>query len=89
MPDDTHAMNRLKAVGIVNVSSARLSPETQTQLVDAIELDLNAASEQLADDSVRIAKLEGQVHALSDAIIVIAQPSDEVDRAARAVKEKM
>jgi hypothetical protein len=56
---------------------------------DALEQDLDAASHQAADDKGRLTKLEDQVHALSDAIIVIAEPSEAAGGAVKTVKDKM
>lgn len=55
----------------------------------ALEEDLDAASLQAADSEERLKKLEEQVQALSDAVIVIAEPSPAVDEAVKIVKDKM
>ena len=69
--------------------SVSLSAGGQDPLEDALEQDLDAASQHAADDEERLTKLEGQVHALSDAIIAIAEPSDAVDGAVKTVKDTM
>lgn len=84
-------VNRIKALDMMShlPSSDGMSPSDKAALEDALEQDLDAASHQAKDDQVRFEKLEGQVHALSDAIIVIAEPSASVDDAVQTVKDKM
>jgi hypothetical protein len=92
MSDNLPTVNRVKAIDMVANSSEgldRLSPADRTTLEDAVEQDLNAASDRAARDEERLSKIEGQVHALSDAVIAIAEPSDVVDGAVRTVKDKM
>jgi hypothetical protein len=90
MQDALATVNRLKAVAIVSASASigRLSPEARVLLEDAIEQDLDAASHEAARVEARLARMEGQVHALSDAIVVIAAPSDAVDSAVQTVRDK-
>jgi len=62
----------------------------KAELENAVKQDLDDAEPQVAADSVeRLEKLEGQVQALSEAIIVIAEPSASVDDAVKSVKDKM
>jgi hypothetical protein len=91
MSDVYPTPNRIKAVGLLARSSSIdvLSPEDRKMIEDAIEQDLDAASRQVAADHGRLQKLEGQVEALSDAVIAIAEPSDIVDGAVQTVKDKM
>ena len=95
MSDDTlPTVNHIKAVDMMkNLSMGdgvdALSPEDRTMIEDAIEADLDAESQHAANDEARLTKLEGQVHAQSEAIIAIAQPSDAVDGAVQTVKDKM
>jgi hypothetical protein len=82
-------VNRVKARDMMTHGSSThgMSPKDQAELEDAIEQDLDTASHQAADSEERLTRVEGQVQALSDAIIVIAEPSAAVDGAVRAVKE--
>jgi len=91
MSDHLPTVNRIKALDMMRhlPSSDGMSPEDKTALEDALEQDLDTASHQAMDDQERLQKLEGQVHALSDAIIVIAEPSASIDDAVRTVKDKM
>jgi hypothetical protein len=91
MSDEYPTKLRIQAIGIVANSSARaqLSPEDRRVLEDAIEKDLDAADHRALEDHERVEKLEGQVHALSDAIVAIAEPSATVDGAVQTVKDKM
>ena len=91
MSDKSATVNRTKAVDIIAALSAgaELSQEDRTMLEDAVEQDLDATSHDAAHDEDRLKKLEGQVHALSDAVIAIGEPSDAVDGAVQRVKDKM
>jgi hypothetical protein len=92
MSSDLPSVNRLKALEMIAKSSesrGRLSVEDQSALEDALEQDLDAALHQPLDDHQRLVKIEGQVHALSDAVIAIAEASDAVDDAVKTVKDKM
>ena len=91
MSDDFPTLNRIKAVGMVANSSIRgqLSAEDRRTIEDAIEKDLDAAAQRALEDHERVEKLEGQVQALSEAIIAIAEPSAMVDDAVQFVKDKM
>lgn len=91
MSDDHPTVNRIKALGMVTHLSSNdaMVPNDKAALEDAIEQDLDAASDLAASSEDRLTKLEGQVHALSDAIIVIAEPSAAVDGAVKTVKDKM
>lgn len=91
MSNNLPTVNRVKALEMMGHSSAAdgMSPKDKAVLADALEQDLDTASHQAADSEDRLTKLEGQVHALSDAIIVIAEPSAAVDGAVQTVKDKM
>ena len=91
MSDDLPTVNRIKAHDILTHSPASdgLSPKDKAALEAALEQDLETASRLAADSEERFTKLEGQVHALSDAIIVIAEPSAAVDGAVKTVKDNM
>ena len=58
-------------------------------LHEAVVRDLDAAGREGARDEDRLVKVESQVHALSDAVIVIGTTSGDIDDAVRAVKDKM
>ncbi len=74
MANDAPRANRLKALDILKASEAHphLSHDDRTNLEDAIEHDLDTASASAALDKERIATLEGQMHAVAEAIVAIA-----------------
>ena len=57
-------------------------------LTDAVEHDLDAESQRAAAGEERLAKIEGQLRALSDAIIVKAALADAVDGTVQTVEDK-
>ena len=91
MSDGFPTVNRIKAHDMMShlSSSDSMSPKDKAVLEDALEQDLDTASHQAADNQDRLTKLEGQVHALSNAIIAIAEPSAAVDGAVNTVKDNM
>ena len=92
MADTPPTVNRIKALEIAEASGARhpgLSQEQRSVLEHAIEQDLDASCQQAAGSEARLAKVEGQMHALADAVLAIAEPSEAVNAAVEAVKGKM
>ncbi len=92
MADDAPTVNRLKALDLLKNASPGLSPEDRTNLETAIEHDLDTAAASAASETERLEKVEGQVHALSDAVVAIAEPSKPsiaVEGAVQAVKDTM
>ena len=91
MSDDHPTVNRIKALDMMARSPASdaMAPTDRAALEDAIEHDLDTASHQAEDSETRLTRIEGQVEALSDAIIAIAEPSDAVDDAVKTVRDKM
>ena len=82
--------NKRKAKELIaKLAVGRLTREDDEELENAIENDLNTASQQGASSEARLIKVEAQVHALSDAVVAIAEPSDTVDGAVKTVKDKM
>jgi hypothetical protein len=92
MRDKSAAGNKTKASRIMTAASADLAlklPVAQSAILeDALKQDLDTAAEQLVQSEERLAKVEAQVRVLSDAVIVIAEPSEAVDAAVQAVKDQ-
>jgi hypothetical protein len=65
-----------------------LSPEDRIMIEDAIEADLDAESLHSAHDEARLTRLEDQMNALSEAVVVIAEPAvANEDRLAQVEKQ--
>jgi hypothetical protein len=91
MSDSLPTVNRSKALAIVETAAATLGvfEKDRSLLVDAVEQDLDIASQQATEGEARLGKVEQQIHAMADAIVAIAEPSAAIDGAVQAVKDKM
>ena len=91
MSDSLTTVNRTKALAIVETACRHsgVSEKDKTIMVDAVEQDLDIASQQATDGEGRLSKVEQQIHAMADAIVAIAEPSAAIDGAVQAVKDKM
>jgi hypothetical protein len=93
MSDETQADANARAVDLVREVAVQkgiqLSKIEVGVLVDAVQQDLGAESDDATCDKVRLAKVEAQTRVLSEAVVAITETSEALGTAIRAVKDEM